>query len=121
MAEYAESYNAPCNVLFEITYPTESFIAQYDEAAYLEKTKSQLEEGAAKAGLKDFTCEIVPYRIGEKTLSGLKTSYLTVNGVRVHQVGISWLGGDHLSTVEITAYMVDRIDSIVEKLYWLDP
>lgn len=43
------------------------------------------------------------------------------NGVKVYQVGISWLGGDHLSTVEITAYMVDRIDSIVEKLYWLDP
>ena len=121
VAEYAESYNAPCNVLFEITYPTESFIAQYDEAAYLEKTKGQLEEGAAKAGLKDFTCEILPYRIGEKTLSGLKTSYLTINGVKVYQVGISWLGGDHLSTVEITAYMVDRIDSIVEKLYWLDP
>ena len=101
-----------------ITYLTDSFLEQYDDAAWVERAKKLLEQSVPGAGLEDFSCEIVPCRIGDRTLSGLKSSYLW-GGVRIYQVEISWIDGDHLNDLFITSYMQDDCDRILDHFHLL--
>ena len=119
LTRYAESYDMPCNVSMGILYPTEAFLAQYDETAYLTRQKELLEQGAPEAGLEDFSCEIIPCRIGGRELSGIKSNYL-IGGVRIYQLEVDWLDGDHMNDVFVTSYMLDRCDEILENFYFPD-
>ena len=118
LARYAESNDAPQNMTVGITYLTDSFLEQYDDAAWVERAKKLLEQSVPGAGLEDFSCEIVPCRIGDRTLSGLKSSYLW-GGVRIYQVEISWIDGDHLNDLFITSYMLDDCDRILDHFHLL--
>ena len=117
---YAESYDLPQNILFQILYPTETFIAQYDEAAFMEKMKTLLDKGSLKADfIGDFRCEIVQSRIGNRTLPAVKCSYL-VSGIKIYQLNVQWLDGDHMNSIQLTSYMTDDFDSILERFRLLD-
>ena len=119
MVKYAESYEKPVNVMFTILYPSDTFAKQYDETAYLEQTMELLEQGASGLNLADYTCGIVQCRIGNRTLPGIKSSYL-LYGVKTYQLTMEWLDGDHMNTVEITSYMSDECESVLEHFFLLD-
>ena len=119
LSRYAENYVAPNNVTVGVTYPTESFLEQYDDASWIQIQKDLLEQGVAKANLEDFSCEIIPCRIGDLELSGLKSDYL-FNGVRVYQLEVSWLNGEILNDIFVTSYMIDDCEKILGHFYLLD-
>ena len=119
LSRYAESYDAPYKVTVGVAYPTESFLEQYDDASWLQIQKDLLEQGVAKADLEDFSCEIIPCRIGNLELSGLKSDYL-IGGVRVYQLEVSWLNGELLNDIFVTSYMLDDCEKILKHFYLLD-
>lgn len=119
LSRYAESYEAPRNVTVGVTYPTESFLEQYDDASWIQIQKELLEQGVAKSNLEDFSCEIIPCKIGNLALSGLKSDYL-YGGVRIYQLEVSWLNGEILNDIFITSYMLDDCEKILEHFYLLD-
>lgn len=117
LTRYAESYDMPCNTIMGILYPTETFLVQYDETAYLARRKELLEQSAPAAGLNDFTCEIVQSRIGDRVLSGIKSECL-IGGVRVYQMEVNWPDEDHMNEIFITSYMLDRCNEILKAFYF---
>lgn len=119
LSRYAESCDAPISVSVGITYPTESFLEQNDDTSWAGIEKDLLERSASEANLEDFSCEIIPCRIGDRTLSGLKSDYLYY-GVRIYQLEVSWLNGDLLNDVFVTSYMLDDCEKILKHFYLLD-
>ena len=109
---FAEDSEGPRNIRLEMSYPTESFLGQYDEAAYLEHLKELLEQYAPEAGLDDYTCEIVQRQIGNRTLSGLKSSFTTY-GIKNYMTDLMWLEGGQLNQITAVSYMFDECDDIL--------
>ena len=109
---FAEDSEGPRNIRLEMSYPTESFLGQYDEAAYLEHLKELLEQYAPEAGLDDYTCEIVQRQIGNRTLSGLKSSFTTY-GIKNYMTDLMWMEGGQLNQITAVSYMFDECDDIL--------
>ena len=98
-----------------------SFVKQYDETAYLEQLKQSYEEIAEAYGRVDFKAGMTAYRIGERTLSGLKTEYTSAQNARIYSVALAWLDGDQMNTLCVTSAMEDRCDNILALFHWQDP
>lgn len=109
---FAEDSGGPRNMRLEISYPTETFLEQYDEAAYLAHLKVLLEEYAPEAELDEYTCEIVQRQIGEWTLSGLKSSFMT-HGIRHYMTDLIWMDGNQLNQITAVSSMFDECDDIL--------
>ena len=60
LSRYAENYVAPNNVTVGVTYPTESFLEQYDDASWIQIQKDLLEQGVNRE-----TCEALNERMRE--------------------------------------------------------
>ena len=109
---FAEDSGGPRNVRLEISCPTEAFLEQYDEAAYLAHLKTLLEEYAPAAELDDYTCEIIQRQIGDRTLSGLKSSFMT-HGIRHYMTDLMWMDGNQLNQITAVSSMFDECDDIL--------
>lgn len=119
LSRYAESYDAPHNVTVGVMYPTESFLQQYNDVSWLQIQKELLEQSVSKTSLEEFSCEIIPCRVGDLALSGLKSNYL-IGGVRVYQLEVSWLNGNLMNDIFVTSYMLDDCEEILKAFYPLD-
>ena len=109
---FAEDSGGPRNVRLETSCPTEAFLEQYDEAAYLAHLKTLLEEYAPAAELDDYTCEIIQRQIGDWTLSGLKSSFTTC-GIRAYMTDLLWMDGPQMNIITVVSSMFDECDEIL--------
>ena len=112
LVSFAEDSEGPHNMRLMISYPTESFLEQYDEAAYLEHLKELLEQYAPEAGLEDYSCEIVQRPVGDRTLSGLRSSFTTY-GIRNYMTDLMWMDGSQMNQITAVSYMFDECDDIL--------
>ena len=109
---FAEDSKGPRNMRLAINRPTESFLEQYDEAAYLAHLKTLLDQYAPEAELEDYTCEIVQRQIGDRTLSGLKSSFTTC-GIRAYMTDLLWMDGPQMNIITVVSSMFDECDEIL--------
>ena len=109
---FAEDSAGPRNMRLAINCPTESFLEQYDEAAYLAHLKTLLDQYAPEAELEDYTCEIIQRQIGDRTLSGLKSSFTTC-GIRNYMTDLLWMDGSQMNIITAVSSMFDECDEIL--------
>ncbi len=76
-------------------------------------------QNAEQYGWEDYSCEIVEVPIGDRTFSGIKSSY-TVRTVRFYYLDLFWPDGDHVNMIGAGTAMFDTCEEILGCFYLLE-